>query len=72
MYQNFAKLKKEKNMTAYAIAKRTGIPESTFSDWKKGKSSPKLDKLIKIANCLGVPLEELIGQETTLNKEAKV
>lgn len=63
MYKNFVNLLSKKGLTPYAVSKVTGIPQSTFSDWKKGKSSPKLDKLIKIADFLEVPLEELIKEE---------
>lgn len=60
MYAMFDKILQEKGITAYAVSKGTGIPGSTFSDWKSGKSSPKVDKLIKIANYLGVSLSDLI------------
>lgn len=62
MYENFNRLLKKKKMTAYAVSKRTGLSPTVFSDWKSGKSKPKVDKLIKIANCLGVSLEELIDR----------
>ena len=46
------------------VAKATGIPSSTFSDWKKGKSSPKAEKLQKIADYFGVSVDYLItGKE---------
>lgn len=32
----------------------TEILRSTFSDWKSGKSMPKTDKLIRIAEYFGV------------------
>lgn len=62
MYANFDRIRKQRGLSAYAVSKSTGIPQSTFSDWKKGKSSPKVEKLIKIAECLGVSLEELIKE----------
>lgn len=50
MYCVFDKLLKDYGVKASAVAKATGIPQSTFSDWKKGKSNPKEDKINKIAN----------------------
>jgi len=69
LYQNFRRLIENRNITPYRLAKDTGIAQSTLSDWKKGKSVPKLDKLIKIANYLNVPLEELLkdGEENKCN-----
>ena len=48
MYQNYTKLRDERNLSDYAVAKNTGIPQSTFTDWKTGRSAPKMEKLIKV------------------------
>lgn len=63
-YADFEKLLREKNLTVYRVAKETGISASTFSDWKNGRSTPKADKLAKIANYFGVGLDEWMGTET--------
>lgn len=60
-YQAFERLLKEYQVTVYRVAKDTEIPASTFTDWKKGRSVPKLDKLKKIADYFHVPIEMLIG-----------
>lgn len=55
--QSFLKLErlvKEKNTTFYKVAMDLGFARSIFSDWKSGKSMPKTDKLIKIADYFGV------------------
>lgn len=62
-YENFERIAKEKNITPYRIAKETGVATSTLTSWKKGSYVPKVDKLIKIANFLGVPLNELIKED---------
>lgn len=56
MYEKFAKLLAQKGVSAYAVSKATGIPRSTFSDWKAGRSVPKAMKLKKIAEyfCVNV------------------
>ncbi|HHV13246.1 MAG TPA: helix-turn-helix transcriptional regulator [Clostridiales bacterium] len=63
MYERYAALRDERKLTNYKVAMGTGITKSTFSDWKKGRSNPKTDKLMKIANYLGVSLEELVNEE---------
>lgn len=63
MYSNFEKLLNEKKISTYAVSKTTGISQTTFSDWKSGKSKPKVDKLLKIANFFEVSLEELIKED---------
>lgn len=61
MYERYVRLRDSKGLRDSDVARKTGIPQSTFSDWKKGKSSPKQDKLTKIAECLGVKAEYLIN-----------
>lgn len=60
MYEIFEKLMKSHNLTAYQISKETGVAQSTLSDWKKGKSKPKTDKLQKIADYFGVSVDYLM------------
>lgn len=57
MYEKFSKLLQEKHLSTYRVSKDTGISQQTFSDWKIGKSKPKLDKLQKIADYFGVSVE---------------
>lgn len=60
MYEKFESLLKEKDVTAYQVAKATGIATSTLSEWKAGNYTPKVDKIKKIAEYFGVSIEELI------------
>lgn len=57
MYEKFAELLVKNNETAYAVAKETGIAQSIFSDWKNGRSTPKVDKLQKLADYFGVSIQ---------------
>ena len=59
-YEIYAKIRDEKRLKDYTVAKMTGISQSSFSDWKSGRSEPKADKLQKIATSLGVPMEYLM------------
>ena len=57
MYEKFAALLKQREITAYRVSKDTGIPANTFTDWKNGRSKPKFDKLLILAKYFGVPVE---------------
>lgn len=61
-YENFERIIKEKGITAYRVAKETGITTATLTSWKQGKYTPKMDKLQKIADYLGVTLGELTAE----------
>lgn len=45
-----------RNTSLYKVTKDLGLPVSLFSDWKSGKSMPKADKLLMIANYFGVDI----------------
>lgn len=61
MYERYLELLNSTGVKSSDVAKATGIPPSTFSDWKRGKSSPKYEKLQKIANYFGVKADWLQG-----------
>ena len=63
MYEIFSKLIQERGITPYKVSKDTGVSQSTLSDWKRGVSTPKQDKLQKIADYLGVSIDYLMTGE---------
>ena len=60
MYCQFAKLLEENKVTAYRVAKETGIKANVFTDWKNGRSKPKADKLQLLAKYFGVTIEYFV------------
>ena len=60
MYARYAKLRDDRNLTDYRVSTDTGITKSTFSDWKSGRSSPKVEKLMILADYFDVPLEYFV------------
>lgn len=65
MYKRYVELRDAMGVRDSAVAKAIGIPQSTFSDWKKGKSSPKYEKLKKIADFFDVNVNWLSGDSDT-------
>lgn len=61
MFERYLEMLKEKGIKNIDVSRATGIPASTFSDWKKGKSSPKRDKIEKIANFFDINPDWLAG-----------
>ena len=84
-YNIFENLLKMNKTTVYRVSKDTGIAASTLSDWKSGRSVPKLDKIKLIADYFDVPLEymltgtgealfieEVIGERSPLERGKRV
>ena len=70
-YQRFEALLKSSGNTVYRVAKATGISNSSFTDWKNGRSAPKADKLKLIADYFGVSVDYLVGSEVGRTIEQK-
>lgn len=71
MYEIFIKLLEERHLKAADVCRGTGLPSSLFSEWKRGKSTPKTDKMKKIADFFGVSIEYLMtGKDVNDVKES--
>lgn len=70
-YDKFEKLCAEKGIRPSDVSKATGISTATLTSWKKGKYTPKNEKLQLIADYFGVSLAYIIGEDKTyyINEE---
>ena len=71
MYEIFSELLQKYGVTPYKVSKETGVSQSTLSDWKRGISTPKPDKIQKIADYFGVPLTYLLTGNAPEQKKEK-
>lgn len=55
-------MRDSKGLTDHKMSALTGIPKATFSAWKSGGYSPKLEKMLKIAKVLGLPPREIVSR----------
>lgn len=60
-YLKYESQRVKAGLTNAEVASLTGLSQATFSYWKSGKRSPKLDTLAKIAAALGCNVKDLIG-----------
>ena len=67
MYKKFSDLLQQRGLRAADVSRGTGINQTVFSEWKKGKSDPKFDKLQKIAKYFNVPVEYFSNEEENLD-----
>ncbi len=56
----FQKLE-EMDMTQKEFSEKTGIPQSTISDWKKKRTNPTAEKIMIICRVLDVRMEWLLS-----------
>ncbi len=61
-------LRKQKGLSQNALAELCGVHQTAVSQWEKGRTTPDLDSLKKLAKALGVSAETLLGDETAKNE----
>lgn len=54
------KLIQERNVTAYQVAKATGLSNTALSRYKAGKQAPAIDQLVAIADFFDVSTDYLL------------
>ena len=55
-------LMEKNNLNVNRLSINTGIPYSTISDWVKGETVPKTDKLVKLAEYFNVSIEYFLSR----------
>lgn len=56
----------EKGITQKEFSEQTGISQSTISDWKRKKTNPSADKILKICETLNVTPYELLSERNDM------
>lgn len=65
-----ASLRKEKGMTQLELAEQMGVTDKAVSKWERNLSCPDVASLPKLAQTLGVTVDELMYNRTAEKSEA--
>lgn len=64
-------LQEKSGYSASYIAKSVGLPNSAFSEWRRGKASPSLDAITKLANFFEVTIDYIVlGKELAIENSS--
>lgn len=72
MYEIFEQLLQKYGVSAYKVSKATGVTQSTLSDWKRGRSTPKSENMKKLSDYFGVSIDYLMTGKEPEDKEPKL
>lgn len=72
MYEIFEQLLQKYGVSAYKVSKATGVTQSTLSDWKRGRSTPKSENMKKLADYFGVSIDYLMTGKEAEQKEPQL
>ena len=53
----------EKNLSNKWLSEQLGIGQATISKWVTNTSQPNLEMLLRLSDCLEVPLEDLVRRD---------
>lgn len=63
--QNLKNIMQKRKKTQSDLVKDLSFRQATVSDWLNGKKYPRMDKVEKLANYLGVSINELLMQSVS-------
>lgn len=72
MGKHIAKVRKEKGFTQKNLSEALLVGDKTVSKWERGIIAPDITILKKLADTLGISLEELLSGEKITSQENKV
>ena len=62
--ETISKLRKQKNMTQSELAQKLNVTDKAVSKWERNLSCPDVNSIPKLAEILGVSVEELLNAQT--------
>lgn len=62
-YVYYSKIRDALNLNDSKVSAMSGVSKATISDWRTGKSKPKIDKIQKIATILGCTENDFMQEE---------
>lgn len=63
--ENIKKLREQKGLSQTELAKRVGVTSGMVSFYESGRSYPRMDKIEKLAQVLGVTPQELLTKPSS-------
>lgn len=69
---NFVKYLQNNNISAYSVAKNTGISQGLMNEYKNGVKLPTIHNLVKIADYLDCSVDYLLGRTDQPSNTASI
>lgn len=65
--KNIRKIRSVKTLSQQAFAELFDLKRGTLGAYEEGRSEPKIETIIKIANYFSIPIDDLLTKELTVN-----
>ena len=67
--KNLKKLRKQNNLTQEDLANSLAVSRQAICMWERGKRTPKIPVVTKIAGIFGVSVDHVVNSNTTFQKQ---
>ena len=71
LHENLRNLRKRKGLSQQELADKVGVVRQTISKWENGDSTPDSVSLIKIANVLQIPPDDILDENVSKKDNMK-
>ncbi|HSM64594.1 MAG TPA: helix-turn-helix transcriptional regulator, partial [Gillisia sp.] len=69
--KNIRKIRSVRSLSQQSFAELFDLKRGTLGAYEEGRSEPKIETIIKIANHFSIPIDDLLTKELTVNKLLK-
>lgn len=66
--ETIAEARKAKGMTQLDLANKMNVTDKAVSKWERGLSRPDIDSIPRLADVLGIPVDELVRSEPGISQ----
>jgi transcriptional regulator with XRE-family HTH domain len=66
--KNIKKIRVIKGLSQQALAELFALKRATLGAYEEGRSEPKIDTIIKVANYFSIPIDDFLTKEITVNQ----
>lgn len=70
--EHIKEYRKNNNVSQRELAEQLFVSDKTISRWELGKGLPDIEQLPKIADILGISIDELVGSENTTTEAEQI
>jgi transcriptional regulator with XRE-family HTH domain len=57
------RLREAAGLSQSQLARRAGVPVGTLQGWEQARRLPRLEAAVRLADALGISLDELVGRK---------
>ena len=69
--ENIFRYRRSLGLSQEQLSERIGVSRQTVSKWEGGQSTPDVEKLIALADCFGITIDELVRSGDSTDSESK-